>query len=127
MNPEEDFQAEKDRLFAVFDRARRQGIDLDVDILQEGHPSGASEDAPVARALSSSVEEILGKPPRFEMCPGLLEIRFYAERNVPAYAYGPGVLAVSHGPREFVKLDAIADCAAVYALTATKLFARRGR
>ena len=55
------------------------------------------------------------------MCPGLLEIRFYAERGVPAFAYGPGLLTVSHGPDEFVPIDRIVECAQVYALTAARL------
>jgi succinyl-diaminopimelate desuccinylase len=48
------------------------------------------------------VREVTGKTPTFELCPGLLEIRFYAERGMPAYAYGPGLLSISHGPKEFV-------------------------
>ena len=59
-----------------------------------------------------------------ELCPGLLETRFYAERGVPAYAYGPGILAVSHGPNEFVRLSKVVECAKVYALTALRMLAR---
>jgi succinyl-diaminopimelate desuccinylase len=55
------------------------------------------------------------------MCPGLLETRFYAEQGVPALAYGPGLLSVSHGPKEFVRLEDVENCAAIYALTAAKL------
>jgi acetylornithine deacetylase/succinyl-diaminopimelate desuccinylase-like protein len=57
------------------------------------------------------------------MCPGLLETRFYAERGVPALAYGPGILAVSHGPREFVKISRMMECARIYALTAAAMLA----
>jgi acetylornithine deacetylase/succinyl-diaminopimelate desuccinylase-like protein len=52
---------------------------------------------------------------------GLLETRFYAERGVPALAYGPGILAVSHGPQEFVKVSRMVECAKIYALTAAVL------
>jgi len=52
------------------------------------------------------------------MCPGLLEIRFYAAQGIPAYAYGPGLLSVAHGPKEYVDLRRVADTAAIYALTA---------
>jgi acetylornithine deacetylase/succinyl-diaminopimelate desuccinylase-like protein len=37
---------------------------------------------------------------------------------VPALAYGPGLLSVSHGPNEYVKLDDVYRAAAAYALTA---------
>ena len=106
MNPEEDFEAERQALFAVFDEARRDGVKLDVEVFQEGHPSGSSETAPLARALATHVRAITGKAPRFEMCPGLLEIRFYADQGMPAYAYGPGLLSISHGPKEFVDTTA---------------------
>ena len=118
MNPEEDFEAERDALCAVFAQARRAGISLDVETFQEGRPSGASEATPLGRALSAHVKAVTGKAPKFEMCPGLLEIRFYAEQGMPAYAYGPGLLAISHGPKEFVHTDRIVECAAIYARTA---------
>lgn len=123
INPEEDLQAEKRRLLALFDRLRQQGIALEVEIFQEGISTGFSEDDPVARALAQSVEAITGVPPAFEMCPGILETRFYAQRAVPAFAYGPGILSVSHGPDEFVQLGDLYDCAAIYALTAVQLLA----
>jgi hypothetical protein len=40
MNPEEHFETERQRLLDVFDDARRAGISLDVDVVQEGRPSG---------------------------------------------------------------------------------------
>lgn len=121
MNPEEDYEAERQALFAVFDEARRTGVKLDVEMFQEGRPSGTSEATSLGRALSSHVRAVTGKAPRFEMCPGLLEIRFYAEQGMPAYAYGPGLLSISHGPKEFVDTDRIVDCAAIYARVAATM------
>jgi succinyl-diaminopimelate desuccinylase len=123
INPEEDLQEEKACLFDLFDRLRKSGHDLAVEILQEGSSAAVAEDAPLARALAAGIEEVTGRAAAFEMCPGLLEIRFFAEQGVPALAYGPGLLAVSHGPNEFVKLSALRDCAVVYALTAARLLA----
>ena len=123
MNPEEDFDEEKQRLFAVLEQARTGGIDLEVETLQEGRSCGVAEDDPVAQALARSIFEVTGKAAQFEMCPGLLEIRFYADRGIPAFAYGPGLLTVSHGPNEFVPIDRIVQSAQVYALTAAELLA----
>jgi acetylornithine deacetylase/succinyl-diaminopimelate desuccinylase family protein len=122
-NPEEDLETEKGRLFACIDRLRARGLDLEVEILQEGSAAGVPEEAPLARSLAESVREVTGRPSRFEMCPGLLEIRFYIERGVPALAYGPGSLRVSHGPLEYVKVERLEACAAVYALTAARMLA----
>ena len=71
------------------------------------------------------MEEITGQTPAFEMCPGLLETRFYAEKEIPAFAYGPGLLTVSHGPEEYIPLNNIESCAAVYALTAMRVLGER--
>jgi succinyl-diaminopimelate desuccinylase len=121
INPEEDLETEKKRLFDLFDRLRRNGIDLEAEILQEGGSAGFSEDHPVAMALAESINSITGKFPLFEICPGLLELRFYAQQGIPSFAYGPGLLSVSHGPNEFVSIKEIYNCSAIYALTATQL------
>ncbi len=121
MNPEEDYAEERDALLAVFEEARQDGVKLDVDVFQEGNPSGTPESTPLGRALSRHVRDVTGATPRFEMCPGLLEIRFYAERGMPAYAYGPGLLSISHGPKEFVNTDRIVDCAMIYARVAATM------
>jgi succinyl-diaminopimelate desuccinylase len=125
MNPEEDFEDERQALWAVLDEARRDGVKLEVEVFQEGHPSGSSETAPLARALATHVRAITGKAPRFEMCPGLLEIRFYARQGMPAYAYGPGLLSISHGPKEFVDTSRIVECAAIYARVAASMLEPR--
>jgi succinyl-diaminopimelate desuccinylase len=121
INPEENLSTEKNRLLGILERLRRRGIELETEILQEGNSVAVEETQPLSRALAGSVREITRRAPRFEMCPGLLETRFYAQRKIPALAYGPGLLSVSHGPNEFVSLDEMENCAAVYALTAARL------
>ena len=125
INPEEDLQVEKARIIDLLEGFRHEGIDLQVEILQEAVSASSSEDSQLARALAESIETVTGKPPTFEMCPGLLEIRFYHRQGIPAYAYGPGLLSVSHGPNEFVKVKDISTCAAIYALTAARLLSQR--
>lgn len=123
MNPEEDYEEEREALLAVFDAARRDGVQLDVEIFQEAYPSGPPASTPLGRALGRHVREVTGKAAKFELCPGLLEIRFYAQQGIPAYAYGPGLLSVSHGPKEFVDTDRIVDCARIYARVAATMLA----
>ena len=75
----------------------------------------------MAQILARNIESITGNQPGFEMCPGLLETRFYAAKGVPAFAYGPGLLSVAHGPKEFVDIKEVCNCAAIYAMTALEL------
>ncbi|HEY6969121.1 MAG TPA: ArgE/DapE family deacylase [Candidatus Angelobacter sp.] len=117
INPEENFQAEKERLLSLLSR-ERQGCKVEIEILQEGASAATPAITPLGMALAKNVASVTGSTPRFEMCPGLLETRFYAARGMPAYAYGPGLLTVSHGPNEFVPIPRIANCAVIYALTA---------
>ena len=123
INPGEDFEAEKRRLEAALDRERETGTELDIETLQEGNASLVDQNCALGQALAHSTETVTGRRPPFEMCPGLLEIRFYAEREIPAFAYGPGLLTVSHGPHEFVPVQNIEQCAAIYAMTAAQLLA----
>jgi succinyl-diaminopimelate desuccinylase len=122
-NPDEDLATERARLLEVLDRFP----DVDVEIFQEGDSAGTSEDDPLARALAASVAEVEGSPPAFELCPGLLETRWYARDGIPALAYGPGRLDISHGPEEHVEIDALVRCATVYALTIARVLGRASR
>jgi len=121
INPEESFDTEKARLLDLLERCKRDGIPLEWEILQEGRSASSSDSSPLGQALAGSVQLVTGDPAEFEMCPGLLETRFYAARNLPAYAYGPGLLSVAHGPNEYVDIRKVRDCAAIYALTALHL------
>lgn len=114
INPEEDLEEEACRL-----REALEGFEIEV--LQH-EPAAATPAAdPLGVILAHNIWVVTGKPPAFEMCPGLLETRFYAARGIPAFAYGPGLLSVSHGPNEFAPVRNIADCALIYALTAAEL------
>ncbi len=115
INPEEDLAEEKGKLVATLAGCKSDGIPIEWEIFQEGQSSWCSEEEPLGQALARSVRAVTGEAPHFEMCPGLLEIRYYAAQGVPAYAYGPGRLEVAHGPDEFVDLRKIIDCAAIYA------------
>ena len=126
INPGEDFDRERGRLLNLLDEARAAGIELEVRTLQDGRTSESSADSRLGHALAASIADVTGKATTFEMCPGLLETRFYAARGVPAYAYGPGILAVSHGPQEFVKISRMMECAKVYALTAARMLRDTG-
>jgi len=124
INPEEDLSEEKSKMIAVLESCKREGIPLEWEVLQEGPFSACREDDALGEALARSVRAVTGEAPRFEMCPGLLEIRFYTALGVPAYAYGPGLLSVAHGPNEYVDLRKVIDCATIYALTAMDMLKR---
>lgn len=114
INPEENLEKETRRLHNALEG-------FEIETLQHEPAAATSPEDPLGRILSSQILSVTGKEAAFEMCPGLLETRWYAARGIPAFAYGPGLLTVSHGPNEFVPIRNIVQCALVYALTAAKM------
>lgn len=121
INPEESLAREKRALLRVVERFRKRGVRIDAQIFQEEPAAGSACEAPLAQALAASAQEIIRKAPKFEMCPGLLETRYYAQRSMPAFAFGPGQLEVAHGPHEYVSLKKVHEFAAIYALVAARI------
>jgi len=125
INPEENLAEEKARLIDLLKKCQHDGIALEWEILQEGDAASCRDDEAVGPALAHAIQDVTGSPARFEMCPGLLETRFYAARGVSSFAYGPGLLSVAHGPNEYVDLRRVIECAVIYALTAVRVFNAR--
>jgi len=121
INPEESLAEEKAKLLGALEECKEMGIPIEWEVLQEGGSAASGEGEALGEALSRSVQAVTGEAACFEMCPGLLETRFYAAAGIPAYAYGPGLLSVAHGPNEYVDLRKVIDCAAIYALTAVEV------
>lgn len=123
-NPEEDIGAELERLRTIITEAvAPSGAKTTIDIMQcqpsavteQGHPSG--------RALARCINAVGGDPATFEMCPGVLDTRWYAQLGIPAFGYGAGRLDVSHGPNEYIDETEMRRCAVVYALYANQMLA----
>ncbi len=114
INPEENLEEEERRL--------QQALEgFEIETLQEEPAAATPGNDPLGLALAGHIKTVTCREAAFEMCPGLLETRFYAARGIPAFAYGPGLLTVSHGPNEFVPVRNLADCALIYALTAAEI------
>jgi acetylornithine deacetylase/succinyl-diaminopimelate desuccinylase-like protein len=122
-NPEEDLDEEVARLTTTInDAAARVGAEVSIEVLQEQPSAGTDDGHPAALALARCVAAVEGAAPQFELCPGVLETRWYAQLGVPAFAYGAGRLDVSHGPEEYIDEAAMRRCAAVYASFAGGLY-----
>jgi acetylornithine deacetylase/succinyl-diaminopimelate desuccinylase-like protein len=123
-NPEEALETEKKRLLCVIHSTRPDWVEVGVEVIQEGDSSATEADSALGQAVADSIEDVTGNRPSFELCPGLLEARFYSQRGMPALGFGPGSLSVSHGPNEYVDVKQLVECAQIYALTALKLLHR---
>jgi acetylornithine deacetylase/succinyl-diaminopimelate desuccinylase-like protein len=123
-NPEVDLDAELGRIAAIVsDAARAAGADVSIEATQLAPPSDTPANHPAAALLESCVAEVTGRPPRFELCAGCLDTRWYAQLGIPSFGFGPGRFDVSHGPDEYVDEAAMRRVAAVYARYAAELLA----
>jgi succinyl-diaminopimelate desuccinylase len=121
-NPEEELDQELARLTGMIDEAAETaGAPVDIEVLQE-QPSGKTDqDHPAAQTLARCVELVEGTGATFQLCPGVLDTRWYSQLGIPSFAYGGGRLDISHGPDEYIDEAAMSRCAAVYALFAGQI------
>lgn len=121
INLEESLGEAKKEIETILDKYRKKGVSLKAEVLQEGESSFSDPESQLALALKQSIEDVTSKPARFELCPGLCEIRFFNRLGIPAYAYGPGLLEAAHSPSEYVDIDQVLECAVTYTLTAYRI------
>jgi acetylornithine deacetylase len=75
-------------------------------------------DHPLMLILQDACQMVVGRAPVVEAAPwgtdgGLLS----KLADTPAIVFGPGVTQVAHYPNEFIELDAVFQCAEIFALT----------
>lgn len=121
-NPEEDLDQELARLTDMIEQAAdASGARIDIEVLQAQPSVSTDQDHPAARTLGRCVEVVERAVPTFQLCPGVLDTRWYSQLGIPAFAYGGGRLDISHGPDEYIDEAAMRRCAAVYALFAAQI------
>jgi acetylornithine deacetylase/succinyl-diaminopimelate desuccinylase-like protein len=121
-NPEEDLDRELARLTGMIgEAAERAGAEVDIEVLQAQPAVSTDQEHPAAQTLARCAEAVGRTVPAFQLCPGVLDTRWYAQLGIPAFAYGGGRLEVSHGPDEYIDEAAMRRCAAVYALFAAQV------
>ena len=98
-------------------------IDWSVRELMLVEPTATPADAPVARAVRTAVQAILGRPAKVIASPGTYDQKHVVRRGgvTDCIAYGPGRLETAHRPDEYVDLEDLAGATKVMALAALSL------
>ncbi len=121
-NPEENIDAELERITATVNNAARDAdADVSIHVTQLAPAADTPLTDPAAQLLSDCVTAVTGSLARYELCAGCLDTRWYSQLGIPAFGYGAGRFDVSHGPNEYVEEAALRRVAAVYALFASEL------
>lgn len=82
------------------------------------HPTAVPLDHPFLGALEAGCRAVDGREPRVlglsSVCDAMM---FNLHSQTPAVVFGPGDLAVAHGPDEYVEIDELLRAAKILALT----------
>jgi len=123
-NPEENLGRERERMTVLIEQAAHAiGAEVKVEVIQFQPPAIRCPEGPASDALSRCIQMVEGFPAPFELCPGILENRWYSQLGIPAFAFGAGGLDVAHGPEEFIDEAKMRRCAQTYALFAREMLA----
>ncbi|MFQ6125702.1 MAG: M20 family metallopeptidase [Candidatus Heimdallarchaeota archaeon] len=101
--------------------AIESGTPVEAELLLKAGPCFVDEQTQLCQVLVKSAETFLSRPPRFALCLGHLDIRFFNAYGIPMVAYGPGGLAVAHAPNEFIEVNHLVDLVKIYLLTCLTL------
>ncbi len=93
-------------------RERRPDLHVDLALLLAQSPSDVSLDAPVVRALRDALDH-QAVPVRVEGMSAWTDCAILNDAGIPAICFGPGDIALAHGPEEYVEIEQIQQATAV--------------
>ena len=91
--------------------------------IMEFLPTMTDAEAPVVKAVSAAILDILGKTPEHVISPGTYDQKHIARIGHlhDCIAYGPGILELAHQPDEHIVIDDMVTAAKVMAASTLKL------
>jgi len=122
---EETYEEVRGEIVDLLDRLTRDRDNFRYDLreLWSVPPTMTDRDAPVARAVASEIESVLGRPADYVISPGTYDQKHIARLGhlKDCIAYGPGILDLAHQPDEYVGVDDLVASAKVMAASAWAL------
>jgi succinyl-diaminopimelate desuccinylase len=106
----------------------RRGFDYALREVLTFQPTMTDPEAPVVRAVSAAIEEVLGKPAQQVVSPGTYDQKHIVRVGhlEDCIAYGPGILDLAHQPDEYVGIDDMVASAKVMAAATLALLGGAG-
>ncbi|MGH7669887.1 MAG: ArgE/DapE family deacylase [Gemmatimonadaceae bacterium] len=93
-------------------RERRPELRVDHSLRLAQSPSDVNVDAPVVRALRNALNH-QALPVRVEGMSAWTDAAILNDAGIPAICFGPGDIALAHGPEEYVEIEQIQRATAV--------------
>lgn len=127
---EEDPEAVKREIVDLLEGLKqdRRGFDYALREVLAFEPTMTDPEAPVVRAVSAAIEQVLGKPAEQVVSPGTYDQKHIARVGHlhDCIAYGPGILDLAHQPDEYVGIDDMVASAKVMAAATLALLGAAG-
>jgi len=127
---EEDPEEVKREIVALLESLKhdRQGFDYALREVLAFQPTMTDPEAPVVRAVSAAIEEVLGRPAEQVVSPGTYDQKHIVRVGhlEDCIAYGPGILDLAHQPDEYVGIDDMVASAKVMAAATLALLGEAG-
>lgn len=114
--PDQSVTDIRENVSTIVDSLTKEGKHLDTRILLETDGFYTPEHEKICTVLKDTIEKVRGLS-QYEICPGFLDVRYFAHKGIPAVAYGPGLLEVAHGPKEYVRITDVIDAFNIYTAT----------
>ena len=122
---EEDLATVKGEVTSILEGLKHNREDFDYAIrdLWDVIPTMTERDAPVVKAVSEAIEEVLKKKPEYVISPGTYDQKHIARIGHlhDCIAYGPGILDLAHRADEYVIIDDMVESAKVMAFATHQL------
>ncbi|MEO1397576.1 MAG: acetylornithine deacetylase/succinyl-diaminopimelate desuccinylase family protein [Pseudomonadota bacterium] len=116
---EENIDDVKGEVVAILESLKRdrEAFDYAVRDIMEVLPTMTDRDAPVVKAVSDGIRQVIGKEPDYVISPGTYDQKHIARIGHlhDCIAYGPGILELAHMADEFVVIDDMVESAKVMA------------
>lgn len=113
--PHQHLAETKERVFTLINTLKEKGKDIDSSILVETDGFSTSKEERICTVLAEAVQSIRGVS-EFEICPGFLDLRYFAHKGIPSVAFGPGLLEAAHSHKEYIPIKDLLDAFTIFVL-----------
>jgi succinyl-diaminopimelate desuccinylase len=109
------------RSFLVSLKSKDPELDIELHVASQFPAYVESEDSPLIQVFQKVISQQIGRPPSLSISCAATEAAFFAQRGIPAIAYGPGIWQTAHGKNEYILIEDLETASLVYAQVALAL------
>ena len=113
------------REFLTSLRAEIPDLDLEVEVASQFPTYAVPEDSPLIQTFKKAIRGVTGNVPSLSISCAATEAAFFAQKGIPAVAYGPGAWQTAHAKDEYVLVKDLEMASLVYARVALLLLSNQ--